>query len=196
MAPYTITIQPGALLSAEEYAQQREEEGWRTELVEGRVIRMPLAGYQHDRIVTRLIVALGAYVDTHGLGECTLEQAGYDITQPAEAATVRAPDLAFVRAERVPKAGDPRHLPYPRLAPDLVVEVVSPSQSRNDMAERSKEWLKAGVRLVWVIWPETRRVQVWRSGKRVPVALLGEEESLDGLDVVPGFTFPVARLFG
>lgn len=196
MVPYTITIEPGALLSAEEYSRLRAEQGWRTELVEGRVIRMPLASYEHDRIVSRLHVGLASYAEERRLGECTLEQTGYEITIPGEKSTVRAPDIAFVWAERVPKRGDPAHLPYPHLAPDLVAEVVSSSQSRRDMAERSRMWLEAGTRLIWVIWPETRRVQVWQSGKDIPTKILSEADHLDGLDVVPGFTYSVARLFG
>jgi Uma2 family endonuclease len=82
-----------------------------------------------------------------------------------------------------------------QLAPDLVVQVVSPSESRPKMEERARQWLAAGVQLVWLIWPKAKQVEVWRPGAAKPVQTLGVSDMLDGLDVVPGFTYPVARLF-
>jgi Uma2 family endonuclease len=76
-----------------------------------------------------------------------------------------------------------------------VAEVVSPSQYGPEMAEKARRWSAAGVRLVWVIWPAASRVDVWRPGSDVPLASLGPGDSLDGHEVVPGFTMPVPRLF-
>jgi len=195
MAHYTITIQPGTLLTADEYIRLPHEDDWRYELAEGKLIRMPLAGYNHDVVASRLAARLLPFVEEHNLGECTLSQAGYLLSQPGDPDTVRGPDLAFVSAARIPPPGTPESAAFPRLAPDLVVEVVSPSQYRPEMIERAEMWLSAGVRLVWIIWPQFKQVEVWRPGSHTPVATLGVTDTLDGLDVVPGFTCSVARLF-
>jgi hypothetical protein len=63
------------------------------------------------------------------------------------------------------------------------------------MAEKARMWLAAGVRLLWLIWPRDKQVEVWRPGSDEPVATLALTEALDGLDVIPGFTYPVSRLF-
>jgi hypothetical protein len=63
------------------------------------------------------------------------------------------------------------------------------------MAEKARMWLAAGVRLLWLVWPRSKQVEVWRPGSDVPVATLGGADALDGLDVVPGFFYPVSRLF-
>ncbi len=82
------------------------------------------------------------------------------------------------------------------LAPDLVAEIASPNQYRPEMADKAQRYLAAGVRLVWVVWPKYSQVDVWRPGSDQPVATLNVDDQLDGLDVLPGFTYPLARLFG
>jgi Uma2 family endonuclease len=195
-APYTITVQPGRLLSAEEFAHLPEEKGWRAELHEGRIVRVPPAKLIHDVLMGRLMVALGGFVEAQNLGICTGEQAGYNITLPdEEGETVWVPDLAFVAAGRLPPEAFKEDAPYPRLAPDLVVEVASASQSPREMRERAQRWLESGSQLVWVVWPQLQRVHVWRPGHRAPVALLGPDDMLDGGEVLPGFSYSLARLF-
>ncbi|SNS29837.1 Putative restriction endonuclease [Geodermatophilus pulveris] len=98
--------------------------------------------------------------------------------------------LAFVRADRVPDADTSG---FPALAPDLVVEVVSPSDRATQVTAEALEWLHAGVRLVWVVDPETRTVTAYRpDGVRV----LRGEDTLDGGDVLPGSGLPLAELRG
>lgn len=106
-----------------------------------------------------------------------------------------AADVAFVRGEHVPQPGSEGYRKFPRLAPDLVAEVVSPSQYHPEMAEKVRQWLAAGVRLVWVVWPDERQVDVWLPGSDAPVVTLGGHDALDGRDVLPGFTYPVTQLF-
>ena len=195
MAYYLITIEPDSLMTAEEFIDLPKEDGWHYELAEGRLVRMPLAGYSHDVIVSRLAARLLPFVEEYNLGECTLSQAGYLLSQAGEPDTVRSPDLAFVSIARIPPPNTVERTAFPRLAPDLVVEVVSPSQYRPEMVERAHMWLSAGVRLVWIIWPQFQQVEVWRPDHNTPVAVLGIADILDGLDVIPGFTFPIARLF-
>ena len=195
MAYYMITIQPGTLMTAEEFIRLPREDGWHYELAEGRLVRMPLAGYNHDVVVSRLAARLLPFVEEHNLGECTLSQAGYLLSQRGEPDTVRSPDLAFVSSARIPRPNTPESIAFPRLAPDLVVEVVSPSQYRPEMFERARMWLSSGVRLVWIIWPQSKQVEVWQPASDTPTTVLGVTDILDGLDVVPGFTCPIARLF-
>jgi Uma2 family endonuclease len=105
--------------------------------------------------------------------------------------TVLVPDVAFVTEERAPK-GEARK-EFPRLAPDLAVEVLSPSDRMADALAKVAMYLQAGTPLVWLVNPTTRTVVVFRS-EMDPVTL-GESDTLDGGDVLPGFTVPVAEVF-
>jgi len=181
-----------------------EGAGERFELVRGTIARKPMAGGSHDYFAYRLLLGLGPYVDEHNLGAVTLSQAGYDITQPGGEATVYIPDLAFVRADRVPDEASPEWSRYWKLAPDLVVEVASPSQSQKEMRQRAADWLAAGTRLVWVIWPPQKRIDAYYAGDLAgqltsPNTLRPHvyhlDDDLDGRDVLPGFTYAVASVF-
>jgi Uma2 family endonuclease len=172
------------------------DDGWMYELVEGRLVRMPASGFEASRIAARLIFALGTFVQVHGLGAVTGSDGTYDLTQPGDRAdTGLVPDLAFVRAERVPLRTSPEYTKAPRVAPDLVGEVASPHPYRPEMAAKVQRYLAAGVRLVWVIWPQRQQVDLWRPGSPGPVATLVVGGTLDGQDVLPGFAYPVAELF-
>jgi len=81
------------------------------------------------------------------------------------------------------------------LAPDLAVEAASKSQFLPEMAAKARDWLTAGVRLVWFVWPRTKQVDVWLPGNQNPARTLKIGDALDGLDVVPGFSHPLADLF-
>jgi Uma2 family endonuclease len=173
-----------------------DDDRWMYELVEGRLVRMPLSGGEASRISLRLGAALLAFVEAHDLGAVTGADAEYDLTQPGDAGeTALAPDAAFVRAERVPPRDSAEYARAWHLAPDLVVEVASPNQYRPEMAAKAERDLAAGSRLVWVVWPKYQQVDVWRPGAARPVATLDIGDALDGQDVLPGFTFPLARLF-
>lgn len=168
---------------------------------------MPPLGGGHGRASGRLYTALDTYVEQHALGMVTVGEHGFILSLPEQAETVLAADVAFVRTEHVPARTSAEFDAYWPVAPDLVVEVASPSQFRPEMAVKARMWLRAGVRLVWVVWPAQRQVDVWRSQSRESLragrqpstdnvaATLGEGDTLDGLDVVPGFALPVARVF-
>jgi Uma2 family endonuclease len=81
-----------------------------------------------------------------------------------------------------------------RVAPDLAAEIASPDQHRPEMAEKARHYLAAGVRLAWVLWPKRQQVDVWRFGYDIPVDTLALNEVLDGLDVLPGFSYPLSKL--
>ncbi|HEX6778261.1 MAG TPA: Uma2 family endonuclease [Ktedonobacterales bacterium] len=191
--------EPGDLLTVAEFAQLPEDQdGWRTELIRGVVHRMPpVKDPRHDWILFNLATALGAYLKTSRLGgRVSLEQVGYALT-PANApgGTTVAPDLAYVVEERLPQVQHARQRKeYVQLAPDLVAEIVSPSQAtEREMQERAQMWLEAGTHLVWNIWPDEQRVDVWTPDE--PMRSCYIKDTLDGQDVVPEFTMAVADLF-
>ncbi len=196
MGRYTITIEPGTLTTLEEYARMPEEPGWRTELTNGRVIRMPnVKDPRHDWVLDNLSRRLSPYVHDRQLGRLTFEQVGYNIAPPdSEGQYGWAPDLAFVRADRLPAVREAiaakKYVPF---APDLVVEIISPSQTKAEAAEKVQTWLASGTRLAWNIWVDKQQVDVWQPDE--PMQTLTTRKNLDGLEVVPGFTMLVAELF-
>ncbi|HKA55800.1 MAG TPA: Uma2 family endonuclease [Candidatus Binatia bacterium] len=165
------------------------DDGWRYQLVRGELRRMPPTGMQHGQIAGLLTQQLTTYVRTHDLGVVFTAEAGYRLAQHPD--TVRAPDVSFVARERIPAEGVPTG--YWPGAPDLAVEIVSPSDRFDDVVEKVAEYLAAGTRLVWVIHPRTHTVMVYRATGEVQ--LLRGHEELGGEGVLPGFTCPVSALF-
>ena len=171
------------------------DDGWTYELVHGVLVRMPLSSFGASSIAARLLIRLGSYVEDNGLGAVTGEQGGYRLDPAHPLSTEVAPDVAFVRADRVPSpTSSDYYQRAPQLAPDLAVEVASENQFAPGMAAKAQTYLAFGTRLVWVIWPRYQRVDVWRPGDDQPTPL-GIDDTLSGEDVVPGFTYPIARLF-
>jgi Uma2 family endonuclease len=167
------------------------DDGWRYEVVEGVLVRVAGSGAWATTIGRRLGARLGDYVDEHDLGLVT----GADgVFKFPGAETGLLPDVGFYAAERRALIVD-RSKPIP-FAPDLAIEVASPSQDSEAMAAKARLYLRGGTRLVWVIWPERRAIDVWHpSDIDQPAATLGADEALDGEDVVPGFVYPVADVF-
>ena len=165
------------------------DDGYKYELVAGRLRKMTPAGSLHGVVGMRLAIALGAYVDDQHLGVLFAADTGFKLASNPD--TVRAPDIAFVARERIPAGGIPTA--YWPGAPDLAVEVLSPTDVRSEIDEKIDEYLHSGVRLVWFVNPFERRVTVHRPGKEPLV--LEEHDSVDGRDVLPGFSYPLARLF-
>ncbi len=171
------------------------DDGWTYELVHGVLVRMPLSSFGASNVGMRLAARLSVYVEDNDLGAVTGEQGGYRLDPAHPLDTELAPDVAFVRADRLPPATSPDYYKNaPQLAPDLAVEVASENQYAPGMGAKAKTYLTFGTRLVWVIWPRYKRVDVWRSGDATPTPL-SVEDTLDGEDMVPGFTYPIARLF-
>jgi Uma2 family endonuclease len=127
--------------------------------------------------------------ETHASGRLLAAETGFVLSTNPD--TVRAPDVAFVRNERIP---DPLPRGYARFAPDLVVEVLSPDDRPGEVLEKVADWLNARTRIVWVIDPERRTGRVQRPDGTD--ALLNESDALDGEDVLPGFSYRLAEVLG
>ncbi len=159
----------------------------RCELIRGELRMMSPSGAAHGLIAGVLYKAIAIHVDAHGFGKCFAAETGFQICKDPD--TVRAPDVAFVRAGR--PAAPPRGF-YPG-APDLAVEVLSPDDRPGYVRERVAEWLEAGTRAVWVVDPHTRTVTVHEARRKAK--RFGEKETLGGGDALPGFEMPVAAIF-
>lgn len=159
-----------------------------SELIKGEIRTMSPTNYGHGRIAIMIGSILLQYVRKHSLGDVLTETGFITSTDPD---TVIAPDVAFVRATRVP-AQENRGRFYPG-PPDLAVEVLSPSESSQDVDEKVQEYLQHGTRLVWIVNPKTRSVTVFRPGQ--PVAHLRATDMLLGHDILPDFSVPVADFF-
>ncbi|MEO6596904.1 MAG: Uma2 family endonuclease [Planctomycetota bacterium] len=164
------------------------EDGYRHELVRGELRRMSAAAPLHGFVAMRIGRHLANFVEEHSLGAVFAAETGFVLERNPD--TVLAPDVAFVRQERLPREFAPGFFPGP---PDLAVEVPSPRDSHGDVQEKVLSWLQHGARLVWVVDPKPRRVTVYRTTRDVLV--LGAGDPLDGGDVVPGFTVSVEALF-
>ena len=159
----------------------------RYELVRGELRQYPLRGFQEGAIITTVVCGLAEYVREHGLGEVGAS-VGFVIHRNPD--TVRAPAAAFVSRERLADIPGESYIPGP---PDLAIEVVSFNSPEGELEERVANWLAVGTRLVNVLNPRKKSIAVFRPGQRVQV--LRDGESLDGSDVVPGWSMPLARIF-
>ena len=175
------------LMTADELLAMRDD-GYKYELRQGELIRMVPPGLDHGRFGGRLYRPLADHVEARELGEVTFEF-GFRLSPDPD--TVRAPDVAFFRGGRVEPIGS--HPGYVEGAPDLAVEVVSPNDTAADVREKVADYLSAGTRLVWLVYPRVRTVTIYRANGTVEERTVGQ--SLDGEDVVPGFSIPVERIF-
>ena len=168
---------------------RKPDDGLRHELVRGELTMMTPAGGRHGKIAMAIGRILSTHVNANTLGEVVAAETGFIIARNPD--TVRAPDVAFITKEHVPAGGLPvGFIPF---APDIAVEVLSPSDTQLDVEEKIDQWLQAGTALVWVINPRGRTVTVHRTGRDPRV--LRENDLLSGEDVCPGFSVKVADLF-
>ncbi|MBI2614655.1 MAG: Uma2 family endonuclease [Gemmatimonadetes bacterium] len=160
----------------------------RTELVRGVLVVREKAGFRHGAVTMRLAKGIADHVDARGLGLVLAADTGFKLATDPD--TVRAPDIAFIRRDRLP---DPEPLGYLDHAPDLAVEVLSPGDCPGEVLTKVGDWLDAGTRLVWVVDPARRLVRVYRAdGSQSVVA---EHDVLDGEDVLPGFSCRLSAIW-
>ncbi len=165
----------------------------RYELDDGELIVMTPTGDRHGIVTNWVAFLITSHVVEHDLGEVTSAETGFVLfTNPATGRdTVRAPDVGFItKARLTPLTGK-----YYRLAPDLAVEVVSPNDTARYIRRKANQFLQAGTRLFWVMYPDDsdRLVDVYRPNQ--PTETFKGEDVLSGRDVLPGFAIKVSDIF-
>ena len=163
----------------------------RRELVNGEIVEMTPAGGVHGQVTSRIDRLLAAHVERRGGGEVLVGDVGFVLNLPNDPERVRAPDVAFVSAHRLPGGRPPQG--FLQGGPDLAVEVLSPSDNPVDVQQKVRDYLEAGARLIWVIAPQAKTVTVYRADGSA--RLLREHENLEGEDVLPGLTISLAEVF-
>lgn len=181
--------EPAAQTITAQQLLQLPDDGYRYELVAGELLRMPPAGAEHGGIALNIGALLRAHVKARNLGMTCAAETGFVLQRNPD--LVRAPDVSFVATARFPAEGIPRG--YWPTAPDLAVEVVSPNDRSEDVQGKVAEYLSAGTRMVWVVYPKTQMVFVYRSPSAVQA--LNADEEISGEDVVPGFSCRVEEFF-
>ncbi len=172
---------------AEDLAAMGEDAAF--ELDEGALVPLPPAGFLHGEVVSNVHDVIKRHVRRHRLGTVLAAETGFVLQRGPD--TLRAPDVAFVardRLEQVRRGGG-----FGEGAPDLAVEVISPDDRAADVERKALQYLAAGVRAVWILFPATRSVSVRRAGGDVLV-LHGEDTVLDE-PALPGFRCRLKELF-
>ena len=180
-----MTTTATRLITAAELLAMPRGYGKRYELIRGELVEKMPTGDPHADAVRWTAYALTQYEVDTGYGQVRTGEPGYRLESDPD--TVRAPDVAWIAPGRIP----PGTQGYPNLAPDLVVEVLSPGQ---DLSDKARMWLSYGTREVWVTQPAAP-VSVTRYRPGQPSVTLYEDDILDGGDLLPGFSVPVWRLF-
>ncbi len=176
------------LLTADDLLRLSSQ-GFRGELIRGELHETMSTGINHGRTVIKASVQLGNFIMPRQLGTLVGSDTGIWLERDPD--TVREPDIAYISAEKMPLDAD---IPgYSEVVPDLVVEVRSPNNSLREIREKALMWLDFGVHLLWVAHPETRTVDVYGIGSSV--LTLAEDDTLDGGEVLPGFSCPVRDIF-
>ena len=184
----TATAKKTKLVTAEDL-MRLSAKGFRGELIRGVLYEEMPVGRPHAKIVVKLVYLLLSFTMPRRLGTVFAADLGVWLERAPD--TVRAPDVAFISAERLPLDDDSPG--YSDIAPDLAVEVVSPRDSRPYIRGKARMWLDNGVRLVWAVHPRNRTVDVYVND--VPVITLAENDTLDGGEVLPGFSCRVSEIF-
>ena len=186
----TTAKTPSRLMTADELLVMERVPGRRYELIRGVLTEKDVGtGYPHAITLVRTTGPLFQYTDDHDYGEARSGEPGYRLERNPD--TVRCPDVAWFAPGRLP----PGITGFPELTPDLCIEVASPSNSRRDrlLSNKAQMWLDFGAQEVWVLNPEDITVTRYRPGQTP--AVLGENDILDGEELLPGFSIPVWQLF-
>jgi Uma2 family endonuclease len=178
-----------ALMTAEEL-MGLPDDGFRYELVNGELEKMPPPGHPHGRIAFRLSVYLGQFILDHGLGEGFATDTGFKLTSNPD--TVLAPDFAFVTNERFAEGRDTEgYWPGP---PDLAIEVLSPSDRPGKVNKKISRWFSFGTKQVWIVDPKHSTVTVYRSTS--DTTTFSGSDYLEAPDLLPGFQISLDTIFG
>lgn len=192
-APWGEYVPNVGILTPEAFERFPGEAAWRYELAQGRLIRMPGPGGLHGRIQGELVGILRDYLRQKQLGNvygttCYI----FQFSDGSE--SVLCPDVSYTQPAR--EVAAPYRGSYQVLVPDLVAEIVSPNETRAEVRAKVGEYLRAGVQLIWTLWPKTPTIEVWeRSTPAQPTAILGVNDRLQGGSILPGFVSVVSAIF-
>jgi Uma2 family endonuclease len=174
------------LVTAAELERMPDDDSVRIELDEGEIISMPPAGMDHGDCGVELTLLLGAYVKTHDLGKVYSADTGFKLSHD----TVRAPDVSFVRKARLAVV---HRTGFGGGAPDLAVEIFSPSDSVRQLMRKVKQYFAAGCHTVWIVYPDRREVHVLEAGGAD--RLLRAGDLIEAPELLPGFSAPIDQIF-
>jgi Uma2 family endonuclease len=175
-----------------ELAHRPENSAKRFVLIEGVIYEIPPTGWEHGSRTMRLGRLVGNHVDANDLGDVTAAETGFSLS--GDGLNVLAPDIGFIAKNRIPDQLPQGYVPF---APDLAVEVVSPGNKPADIRAKVEKYLQYGTKLVWIVYPEQKKIDVYRpSDKGALVEFISEDGLLDGGDVLLGFSMLVREIFG
>jgi Uma2 family endonuclease len=186
-------IAPPRLYTADEYwawCLADAHHNKHTYLLAGVIHLMPPTGWLYGEVASEIGMLIRSYAKRHQLGSTTAAETGYRLSDD----TVLAPGVGFISAERIPQVLPEGFVPF---APDLAVEIISPSNTLTEIRAKVEQYLQHGTRLVWVIDPRKQKVDVYRpapDGKAL-VSFLGIQDMLDGEDMLIGFSVAIKDLF-
>jgi Uma2 family endonuclease len=174
------------LLTAEEFDNFPFEEDKRYELDEGELIEMTRPAYKHNRVLRKLLFALDLYLEANPIGEAQISENLYALAP----LTRRSPDVAVILGDRYEELKDAKVIP---IIPEIAAEVLSPSETPRMIQRKLKQYFEAGVKEVWVINPESRRVEIWTGPQGAKQELAADAAITSPL--LPGFSLPLEKLF-
>lgn len=161
----------------------------RCELIHGEVRELTPASYDHGAVTSRLHIFIGQYVAEAALGELLVAETGFRLDDE-QGPVVRAPDIAFVSSERLPKE-PPKS--FATFAPDLVVETTSPNDKQSEVSEKILWWLSKGVKEAWVADPANKTITLHHPDGRARV--YRSDQVIDDSQVLPGLTIALSNVF-
>lgn len=177
------------LMTVEQLWELPEQPGLRYELAEGELVEVVGSTALHAFIAALIYDLIRAYARPRRLGIAFPDGTSYLLARDPD--VLRIPDVSFIARARIPETGIPRT--YWPFAPDLAVEVVSSGDTATELRRQVREYLEAGTKLVWVVWPDDRAVTAYAAGGK-PTEL-GADDELSGGEVLPGFGVRVSQLF-
>jgi Uma2 family endonuclease len=174
------------LLTADDLARMPDDASVQIELDEGELITMAPPGFEHGGHEVQIVLLLAQHVRENKLGKVVCGDTGFRLSDR----TVLAPDVAFVRRHRVEAV---RSKSFANGAPDLAVEIFSPSDGVRQSTRKVKQYLAAGCHTVWVVYPKSKKVVVFEASGAERTLL--SDDTLEAPELLPGFSVKVADLF-
>ncbi len=180
--------QQKTLLTADEFLRRYGHRDGRYELVQGEVVAMAPVNDGHGEVASNIDTAFNTYSRLRGVGRARVET-GYRLRQDPD--TVRGPDVSF--RVGVPRGAESRSWSFVSGAPDIAIEVVSPSDSAGEVEQKVREYLDAGSHRVWVVFPLTRNVRIHSPDGTART--YSEEDVITDEELLPGFSLPLPEIF-